>query len=472
MSKLKAIPDQFRVDVSIPHSEFKKHLDVDNKILFSGAFGSGKTYFLDDFFKKEEISKEYFPLHLFPVNYSVSRNEDIYKLIKYDIISIILEDEKFKPEKVELPISWVAYQAFQKSIGRLIQGISKVSTKMKIIEGIAKAASKFEESYKKIKTIPSDKDILEEYQSSFAQLYENELINSIIYQGLKQIAEDKKIILLIDDLDRIDPGHIFRILNIFSSQIDIFHEKNNKKLFDKVILVCDIENLKKIYHHKYGKDTDFNGYINKFYETEVFHFKLGYAIISAIINAINRYIEKDGFYTNERGLIQDILFSMNNADTMDIRNLRKLIDGKFELPPSIELSPRNSDKTIQSYSLKLYPIYKLLLFIFNDSKDLIQKLEKTAEYRRFDGTNHKGSQDMTIFELYLLPAIALGMFKLVPNVNYPYSIAGGTITFLLTEDNKGFQTIYNTQVSDKKKEVNIFDELVKAIKVLDMLKKN
>ncbi len=77
------------------------------------------------------------------------------------------------------------------------------------------------------------------------------------------------MILVIDDLDRIDPEHIFRILNIFSA-----HDKlgENKFGFIKVILVCDINNIKHIYHHFYGKNVDFFGYINKFYSSEVYEY--------------------------------------------------------------------------------------------------------------------------------------------------------------------------------------------------------
>jgi hypothetical protein len=36
--------------------------------------------------------------------------------------------------------------------------------------------------------------------------------------------------------------------------------------------VCDINNLRNIFAAKYGSQTDFNGYIDKFYSYEVFHF--------------------------------------------------------------------------------------------------------------------------------------------------------------------------------------------------------
>ena len=51
-----------------------------NKILFSGKFGTGKTTFLRDFFI--EYASDFTPIFLYPVNYSVAGNEDIFEYIK------------------------------------------------------------------------------------------------------------------------------------------------------------------------------------------------------------------------------------------------------------------------------------------------------------------------------------------------------------------------------------------------------
>ena len=78
-----------------PFQEFKNHLSIpDNKrILFSGRFGLGKTTFIRWFFNQEEIRKQYEVLHIYPINYSVASNEDIFKYIKLEVISKILLPE-------------------------------------------------------------------------------------------------------------------------------------------------------------------------------------------------------------------------------------------------------------------------------------------------------------------------------------------------------------------------------------------
>ncbi|MGX7835563.1 hypothetical protein ACWKSR_10475, partial [Campylobacter fetus subsp. venerealis] len=79
-----------KFELEIPKKQFLAHLDLKNnyRIIFSGGFGTGKTYFLDDFFKEHV---KYEAIHIYPVNYSVSSNEDIFELIKYDILFKLLE---------------------------------------------------------------------------------------------------------------------------------------------------------------------------------------------------------------------------------------------------------------------------------------------------------------------------------------------------------------------------------------------
>ncbi len=72
-------------------------------------------------------------------------------------------------------------------------------------------------------------------------------------------------------MDRIDPEHIFRIFNVFSAQFDLDKDEN-KFGFDKIILVCDLDNIRNIFANKYGQNVDFSGYIDKFYDI-IFNFE-------------------------------------------------------------------------------------------------------------------------------------------------------------------------------------------------------
>ena len=127
------------------------------------------------------------------------------------------------------------------------------------------------------------KDYLDGFKSETGTLYEfnpiSNLISDLIGRRKKTVAAGnaRKVVLVIEDLDRIDPAHIFRILNVFSAHLDDSEESDyskNKFGFDKVLLLCDYDNVKNIYYHLYGEKTDFNGYISKFSPKGVYTYSL------------------------------------------------------------------------------------------------------------------------------------------------------------------------------------------------------
>jgi len=68
------------------YKRFQEHLspEENKNIIFTGKYGIGKTFFLKRYF--ENSQKEYNTFFISPVNYVVSSNEDIFQLIKADII--------------------------------------------------------------------------------------------------------------------------------------------------------------------------------------------------------------------------------------------------------------------------------------------------------------------------------------------------------------------------------------------------
>ena len=105
--------------------------------------------------------------------------------------------------------------------------------------------------------------------------YANSLVTQVIMSELEKIKtgnNKKKCVLILDDLDRVDPAHIFRLFNVFAAHLDSSKKQPNVLGFDIVILVCDVHNIKQIFKTLYGVDSDFNGYMDKFYSREVFFF--------------------------------------------------------------------------------------------------------------------------------------------------------------------------------------------------------
>jgi hypothetical protein len=95
-----------------------------------------------------------------------------------------------------------------------------------------------------------------------------------------------KSILLIDDLDRLDPEHVFRLFNIFSAHYDDVND-TNKFGFDKIIFVCDVNNIQQMFAHRYGISVEFNGYIDKFYSSEIFQFDITRYLKESIKTMLN-----------------------------------------------------------------------------------------------------------------------------------------------------------------------------------------
>ncbi|HAO45479.1 MAG TPA: hypothetical protein DCQ97_01035, partial [Chitinophagaceae bacterium] len=288
-----------------PGYAFKEHLEIatNDRILFSGKFGKGKTTFLKYFFdnlKEFRVNKSYFTIHISPVNYSIASNEDIIRYIKYDIILELIKNgidfENFDPSfKETLPM--YIYKNPGKVIGRLISLIPYVGKELDEVYKKGKKLIKDVEKYKKeLKTLDEGNMLstfLENEEKSESSLYENDFITKIIHKTIEDKKENnsKEALLIIDDLDRLDPEHIFRILNVFASHFDRKGSELNKFNFDKVIVVCDYNNIRNIYRNRYGLNVDFAGYIDKFYSTEPFYFQNN----RELNKIIYKYIDKIKF---------------------------------------------------------------------------------------------------------------------------------------------------------------------------------
>jgi hypothetical protein len=307
---------------------FEKHLESpdNHRIIFSAKYGEGKTHFLKNiFFSSEENQKKYETVHLFPVNYAVASNEDIFELIKRDIITnLIQSDRLFQPDSLlEILVKHLSFLSnnrktlifigiktifpvlllLVKSVCIVPVGIfivlkfilKSLSSKEILAKFIRILKSLFSTEIKELgkkhseETESSEKKIkkhLTKQQKKTGSIYEYDLISEIITKQIEKLKgtenTKKETILIIDDLDRLDPEHIFRLLNIFSAHCDVHYyteesapKKHNKFNFDKIIFVCDVENLRSLFHHRYGAEANFRGYLDKFYSGgEIFNYNL------------------------------------------------------------------------------------------------------------------------------------------------------------------------------------------------------
>ncbi|XZF13555.1 P-loop NTPase fold protein [Chitinophagaceae bacterium MMS25-I14] len=328
--------------------KFSNHLGLENndRIIFSGKFGMGKTTFLQEFFKNE---KKYKVIKLFPVNYSIASNEDIFRYIKYDILYEMLENN--------YAISEEGKNYLQTSLKFFLKNIHKIGAAfVRMIPQIGKDVADAFEKFDKLKEDYlnyHDKESQTEQEKILEYLAEGKNVEgpfeegeiTKIIQTLLQTKEDsQETVLLIDDLDRVDPEHIFRILNVFAAHFDVKRSGKkdinlkNKFGFDKVIVVCDIQNIRQIFKAKYGVNTDFNGYIDKFYSYDIFEYSIKFELVSLIKKRIDTapWLTVQGTriapdsqadYFNHflagKNLFSELLSLLISNDQIDLRNILK-----------------------------------------------------------------------------------------------------------------------------------------------------
>jgi DNA polymerase III delta prime subunit len=321
-----------------PNTEFSKHLsDPENaRILFSGKFGIGKTTFINQFF---EDNPEYVKIHLYPVNYSIASNEDIIDLIKYDILMELI-NTGIEFEEEEIPLKDKLYGFSQNNALEILRTI--ITCVPKTGKDIASSIKGFEDLYtsfqKYCDQISSDQgkdtlEFIEKIQNGKGSIYEQTVISRLISVKVEQLknadsTSKRQVVLIIDDLDRIDPEHIFRLFNVFAAHFDSSNSDNssNKFDFDKVVFICDVDNIRSIFKHRYGVETDFGGYIDKFYSREIFEFDNIYNYDDATNlltrRVLSNYVSKRS--TNKNNIETHIAIFIKICLELKIINLRKL----------------------------------------------------------------------------------------------------------------------------------------------------
>lgn len=340
-------------------TSFDEHLTEDNKnIIFSAPFGKGKSTFINEYFEKNK--EQYNCIKISPVHYSICNNEDIYSLLKYDIICELLDTSDVSNDKEFTCFENIKYNSEEIAniiCSTILKNIPKIG---KHIDTCTKMISKIntllKETNKPKSEILNEKVMsLEEYKYFLA----DDFIVNYCNDKLINIKENdnKTNVLVIDDLDRLDPEHIFRLLNIFSTYTD-YSFSGNKYAFDHIIFVCDIDNIRKIYAHKYGDSVDFEGYINKFCTREIFRFDLMEEIrisYDEIFESINNKIYK--LYGIQ--YIKEILFILLENEIINFRDLLNIQNDLNKY--SSKFKERMNNSISATYNTAISLIYKLKL---------------------------------------------------------------------------------------------------------------
>lgn len=268
------------IDLKEKIKDFAQYLATTDRIILSAKFGDGKTFLLNQLRNNEELSKDYEFFTIYPVNYSVAKNEDVFEYIKRDII--VQLDKEGLLDKVDLEAVFDSLFDFD-DIRALVSFLLSFVPGGEFYDKVFKKFCDKKKKYKK-KKHTGDK-----YLASFSQIkgsiYENDGYTTLIRNAIDWMKKDhavnvwnkKKAVLIIEDLDRLDPKHLFRILNVLSAHIDDTTTPDvvtNKFGFDNIVLVMDYETTAHIFHHFYGEEACYEGYMSKFLSREPFRYSI------------------------------------------------------------------------------------------------------------------------------------------------------------------------------------------------------
>lgn len=356
----------FEIPVDKQIENFRNHIIANNRTILSSKFGDGKSYFLNKVRDNNKIKENFKFITIYPVNYQIVDNKDILELIKRDILFQLLYNEMIDDEiefsKKDI-ISWFIHNKGVGLVGDLINFIPVIGLEPEVNHAILIAMGALQifknfknqfNDFKKEFDKTNDDHLLDTFLNKFEKdgIYECDVITSIIKKSIKSYKEkeNKQVVLIIEDLDRIDPAHLFRILNVLSANIDYSYKifikpdkllVGNKFELDNIILVVDYENLEHIYHHFYGEKTDFRGYISKFLSSVPFYYSLKEEKYKNTLNEISNltslgvsdicklFSEEDLVSTTMREIVQSF-----DVEKQIIKPIAKLNSGNVQIDVS------------------------------------------------------------------------------------------------------------------------------------------
>lgn len=342
--------DTFYIPVDNAEREFLDHLHANPRTIFSSKFGDGKSFFLDKLRTEKFATDEFEFLTIYPVNYQVASNKDIFDFIKRDILfQLLIHDMMSDRIIVRNDIAMAFY--LQNNGISLIQDLlpylavldmhPKMCTSVllamkgvKLFQDLTDKFHKFKEQRDEGANIES---FIKQVNSSY--VYEDDIITYIIKKTIDdyKARKRKQIVLLIEDLDRLDPAHLFRILNVFSAHMDMCYKVSlkpdtslvgNKFNLDNVVLVVDYSNVEKIFHHIYGPTTDFSGYISKFTSSKPFCYSIHEERGKYILEELKRVT----------GAPEEMIQNLIPLDGLDTLSLRSIVSS-FKIENQIAKKP-------------------------------------------------------------------------------------------------------------------------------------
>ena len=272
-------------------------------------------------------------------------NYDVFELIKRDILVQLIANGIFVSEDIVIPDSIYAYYYLlhsgnlnleiedlmpltdvlnldQSVVNKFLTATSIWNVLKKVKTGFDSYKQKFEEN----KTENKIKQYLTAFGAGKGVIYEFDITSFLISSFIKNFKAkypDRNIVLCVEDLDRLDPAHIFRILNILTAHVDRqfisfeeqekFSIRKNKFGFDKTVVVCDYNKLQALFLHFYGKEANFSGYISKFTSSNPFFYSFRQKVSQKLIDCIENLVHFDDDVLKNALASRNSIVDLNSA---------------------------------------------------------------------------------------------------------------------------------------------------------------
>ena len=367
-----------KYEVSHKTEEFAQYLISSDRIILSAKFGDGKTYFLNELTKDERLSEKYEFFTVYPVNYSVATNEDVFEYIKRDIILQMHERDELN--KIDIDALFEAVKSFV-DISSVVSFLLSFIPNGELYNTIFERFKKAKESYEEKQHLADE--YLKSFENQRGGLYEKDGYTELIRETIKWIQEDhggdkkaKKTVLIFEDLDRLDPQHLFRILNVLSAHIDDTSNPDkvcNKFGFDNIVLVMDYETTEHIFHHFYGAEANYSGYMSKFLACEPFRYSFRSYLEQDFIQQLTNTLSFPDLYPYMSNLPKKI-------HSLSIRDITRLCN--FDTTDRIKNDYIEMCGQGWGVSTSL-PLFHLIIFMIEcglSIKEIIQDLSYKREY--------------------------------------------------------------------------------------------
>jgi len=264
-------------------------------------------------------------------------------------------------------------------------------------------------------------------------------------------------------------------MNVFSAHFDQMNywdgesQLVNKFGFDKIIMVCDLDNIRKLFHSFYGVESDFGGYIDKFFSMRIFQFNLKNEILGKIDEIFQHYNDN---YPRAGGSIQQmvnhikpIVSDFIDVSAINLRMINHLRDGelKFRNPYTI---PNSRYGGLRNYNLIYMQVIDFLMDVFGDD---YEKLLRAVVLAKQKG-NYKMSRRQREYHFqHLLPLLLDDQLDINSEVkHFSDSEMGIDIDYRFNDGNMSDMGLYYAKFDDNEQlafldHINFYTLLEKAL---------